>query len=327
MNEVYIKLIAGHRLSVAEAELLMLRLCGQQFNEPQTAFILGLFKTRALDLNELAGFRNALMQLCVPVSLFKPTIDVCGTGGDNKNTFNISTLSAFVLAASGVPVAKHGNFASTSVSGSSDILNFFGYTFKTGETELNDDLDKNNLCILHAPNFHPALKNLVPVRKGLKTSTLFNLMGPLVNPAQTEFKYVGVFNRSVARLYNFFLQTGTTRYTLVHTLDGYDEISLTSAVLVATNSSERVFALDELPYKGIRPEEITAGSSVEDAAKIFISVLKDEATEAQKNVVLLNSAFAMQCYTGGSLDDCIAACTESIESKKAYQLFNRIIQN
>ena len=327
MNEIYLKLSAGHHLTVAEAEILMKGLCEQQYNEHQVAFILGLFKTRIMEVNELTGFRNALMQLCVPVKLHTATIDVCGTGGDNKNTFNISTLSAFVLAASGVPVAKHGNFASTSISGSSDILKHFGFTFKTTEQELNDDLDKHNLCIIHAPNFHPALKNVGPVRRGLKTNTLFNLMGPLVNPAQTEYKYVGVFNRSVARLYNFFLQTGTTKYCLVNSLDGYDEISLTSDVLVATNTGEQLISLDDLPFKPNTAEEINAGNSIEDAAKIFMAILKDEASEAQKNVVLVNSAFAMQCYTGKDLDECIAVCAESVESQRVYRLFNRIIQS
>lgn len=325
MNEIYLKLSAGHHLTVLEAEILMKSLCEQQYNDHQVAFILGLFKTRIMDLNELTGFQNALMKLCIPVKLHKPTIDVCGTGGDNKNTFNISTLSAFVLAASGVPVAKHGNFASTSISGSSDILKHFGYTFKTNEQELNDDLEKNNLCFIHAPLFHPAMKNVAPVRRGLKTNTLFNLMGPLVNPAQTEFKYVGVFNRSVARLYNFYLQTGTIKYYLVNSLDGYDEISLTSDVLITTNGSEQVIPKDELPFKIIKPEEISAGNSIEDAAKIFSSVLKNEASEAQKNVVIINSAYAMQCYSGKPIDECVKVCTESIESKKAFQLFNRII--
>jgi anthranilate phosphoribosyltransferase len=327
MNEIYLKLSAGHHLSVPEAELLMQSLCEQLYNDHQVAFILGLFKTRIMDLNELTGFRNALMRLCVPVKLHKPTIDVCGTGGDNKNTFNISTLSAFVLAASGIAVAKHGNFASTSISGSSDILKHFGYAFKTTEQELNDDLEKDNLCFIHAPNFHPAMKNLGPVRRGLKTNTLFNLMGPLVNPAQTEFKYVGVFNRSVARLYNFFLQTGSTQYCLVNSLDGFDEISLTSDVLITTNNSEQVIAKDDLPYKSIDPAEINAGNSIEDASRIFIAVLKDEATEAQKNVVVVNSAFAMRCYTDKDIDECIDICTESIESKKAFHLFNTIMQN
>ncbi len=327
MNEIYLKLSAGHHLSVPEAEVLMMSLCQQQFNDHQLAFILGLFKTRIMDLNELSGFRTALMKLCIPVQLHKPTIDVCGTGGDNKNTFNISTLSAFVLAAAGIPVAKHGNFASTSVSGSSDILKYFGYNFRSTEAELNDDLAENDLCFIHAPLFHPALKNVGPVRKGLKTNTLFNLMGPLVNPAQTEFKYVGVFNRSVARLYNFFLQAGTTRYCLVNSLDGYDEISLTSDVLITTNDSEQVIPRDELPFASIQAGAISGGSSIEDASKIFIAVLRNEATEAQRNVVVVNSAFAMQCYTRGSLSECIALCHESIVSEKAFQLFNRIIKN
>lgn len=327
MIEIYLKLSAGHHLSEAEAEILMNGLCEQQYNEHQVAFILGLFKTRTMDLAELIGFRKALMKLCVPVKLHKPTIDVCGTGGDNKNTFNISTLSAFVLAAAGVPVAKHGNFAATSVSGSSDILKHFGYTFKTTAEELSSDLEKNNLCIIHAPNFHPALKNVGPVRRGLKTNTLFNLMGPLVNPAQTEYKYVGVFNRSVARLYNFFLQTGAAQYCLVNSLDGYDEISLTSDVLLTTNRGEKIIPLDELPFEVTTPDAISAGQRIEDAAAIFMAVLQNQATPAQKNVVLINSAYAMQCYTGKNLDECLSACSESIASKKALQLFNRIIQN
>lgn len=326
MNEIYLKLSAGHHLSASEAEILMRNLCEQEYNDHQVAFILGLYKSRIMDLNELTGFRNALMKLCIPIKLHKPTIDVCGTGGDNKNTFNISTLSAFVLAASGVPVAKHGNFAATSVSGSSDILKHFGYTFKTNEQELQDDLERDNLCFIHAPNFHPALKNVGPVRRGIKTNTLFNLMGPLVNPAQTEFKYVGVYNRSVARLYHFFLQTGTTQYFLVNSLDGYDEISLTSDVLITTHNGEQVIPKDELPFKSITAREISAGNSIEDAARIFIAVLKNEASEAQKNVVLVNSAFALRCYTGKPIDECIAICTESIESEKAFQLFNRIMK-
>ena len=327
MNEIYLKLSAGHHLTVTEAEILMRGLCEQQYSEYQVAFILGLFKTRIMEVSELTGFRNALMKLCIPVTLHKPTIDVCGTGGDNKNTFNISTLSAFVLAAAGVPVAKHGNFAATSVSGSSDILKYFGYNFKTTEQELNDDLHKHNLCIIHAPNFHPALKNVGPVRRGLKTNTLFNLMGPLVNPAQTEYKYVGVFNRSVARLYNFFLQNGTTKYTLVNSLDGYDEISLTSDVLITTNNSEQIIPQDELPFRSNTSDEIHAGNTIEDAANIFMAVLRNEATEAQKNVVLVNSAFAMQCYTNKDLHECIAACDESIGSGKALHLFTRVIAN
>jgi len=327
MNDIYVKLTAGHHLSESEAEILMQSLCEQHYNEHQIAFILGLFKTRVMDLAELTGFRNALMKLCIPVKLHKSTIDVCGTGGDNKNTFNISTLSAFVLAASGIPVAKHGNFASTSISGSSDILKHFGYTFKTNQQELNDDLESNNLCFIHAPNFHPALKTLVPVRKGLKTSTLFNLMGPLVNPAQTEYKYVGVYNRAVARLYTYYLQSGSTQFHLVNSLDGYDEISMTSDVLITSNSGEQLIYKDELPFKPITPDEITAGNSIEDAAKIFMAVLKNEASAAQKNVVIINSAFAMRCYTSKPIDECIALCSESIDSKKAFQVFNQVIQN
>lgn len=325
MKLTYDKLSGGHILSIAEAENLMLEICKGTFNEFQIAFILGIYKSRTMSLNELIGFRNALLHLSIPIKLNKPCIDVCGTGGDNKNTFNISTLSAFVLAAAGIPVAKHGNFASTSISGSSDILKYFGYNFKTSEGELQKELDATNLCFIHAPNFHPALKNLVPVRKSLSTNTLFNLMGPLVNPANTEFKYVGVFNKEVARLYNYFLQSTNTNYTIVHSLDGYDEISLTSKLLQITNSSEEIIEKEELAFNPISSTDISAGVSIEDAATIFANVLKNQATTAQKNVVLVNSATAMQCYNQKSLEECIQLCKESIESKKAYHLFKTIL--
>jgi len=325
MKSIYIKLTEGHNLSIEEAENLMLEICKGNFNEFQIAFILGIYKLRTMELNELIGFRNALLQLSIPIKLNQPCIDVCGTGGDNKNTFNISTLSAIVLAAAGIPVAKHGNFASTSISGSSDILKHFGYTFKTTEYELQHDLEKNNLCFIHAPNFHPALKNLVAVRKNLNTNTLFNLMGPLVNPANTEYKYVGVFNKEVARLYNYFLQSTNAKYTIVHSLDGYDEISLTSKLLRITNNSEEIIEKEDIGFNPIYSMDINAGSSIEDAASIFTNVLKNEATKAQMNVVLINSATAMQCYNQKNLEECIQLCKESIESKKAYHLFKTIL--
>jgi len=325
MKSTYNKLTEGHNLSIEEAENLMLEICKGNFNEFQIAFILGIYKLRTMELNELFGFRNALLQLSIPVKLNKPCIDVCGTGGDNKNTFNISTLSAIVLAAAGIPVAKHGNFASTSISGSSDILKYFGYTFKTKEDELQYDLEKNNLCFIHAPNFHPALKNLVPVRKNLNTNTLFNLMGPLVNPANTEYKYVGVFNKEVARLYNYFLQSTNSKYIIVHSLDGYDEISLTSRLLQISNNSEEILEKEELGFNSINSNDISAGTSIEDAATIFTKVLANEATTAQMNVVLINSATAMRCYNQKSIEECIQLCKESIESKKAYNLFKTIL--
>ncbi|MBK6834764.1 MAG: anthranilate phosphoribosyltransferase [Bacteroidetes bacterium] len=325
MKLTYDKLSSGHILSIEEAENLMLEICKGNFNEYQIAYILGVFKARTMELKELIGFRNALLHLSIPLKLDKPCIDVCGTGGDNKNTFNISTLSAFVLAAAGIPVAKHGNFASTSISGSSDILKHFGYTFKTKEDEIKKELDTSNLCFIHAPNFHPALKNLVSVRKSLSTNTLFNLMGPLVNPANTKYKYVGVFSKEVARLYNYFLQSINTTYTIVHSIDGYDEISLTSKLLQISNTSEELIEKEDLAFETINADDISAGKSIQDAATIFTNVLQNKSTQAQMNVVLINSATAMKCYNQKSLEECIQLCKESIESKKAYNLFKTIL--
>jgi anthranilate phosphoribosyltransferase len=320
------KLCTGHILSEREAYALMLDLAAQKLNEHQISILIGIFQTRHVSMHELNGFKNALIELAIKIDLHKPCIDVCGTGGDKKNTFNISTLSAIILAAAGVPVAKHGNYGASSVSGSSDILNYFGHRFKSNPAELNYDLEKHNICFIHAPLFHPSLKNVAPIRKNIGVTTFFNLLGPLVNPANPKYRYIGTFNSKIARMYNYILQDSNHNYTIVHSFDGYDEVSLTSDAKVYSNSKETIVSNTNFNFSKLQPKDIYAGETIEAAAKIFMNVLQNESTQAQKEVVIANTALAMNCYYSNlSLAECIARSNEAIESKKAFHLFKNII--
>lgn len=327
MKTLFDMLCHGHILSKQEAKQLLFAICNQQFNASQISAIMALYIARPVSVNELSGFREALLEQCIPVNLSKDAIDVCGTGGDHKNTFNISTLSAIVLAASGIPVAKHGNYGSSSVSGSSDILLHLGYQFPKTENELNDQLEKYNICFLHAPLFHPTLKHVSQQRKEIGVRTFFNLLGPLVNPANPKFQYIGVYHQEVARLYNYLLQASSSNYSIVYSTDGYDEISLTSSFKHITKNGEHILNPQTLGLNYITPESIYGGNSIADAAEIFINVLNNNASTEQKQVVIANSAMAMNCYKPNlTITECVERCTETIESKAAYQLFKSITQ-
>ena len=317
-----------HTLSETEAYQLLQDICQNQFNASQIAAIMVFYIARPITVNELMGFRKALLDVCIKVKLDKEAIDVCGTGGDQKDTFNVSTLSALVLAASGVPVAKHGNYGSSSVSGSSDILKHLGYEFKTNSDDLNREFNQHNICFMHAPLFHPALQTVAATRKELAVKTFFNLLGPLVNPANISFRYVGVYGLEVARLYNYILQQDKADYCLVHSIDGYDEVSLTSSFKHITKYSEQTIEPESLGFSTLKQQDLFGGKTIEDAAKIFVSVLKNECTQAQKNAVIINSALAMNAYnTSKSIAECVDICKETIESKKTYSLFKNIISN
>jgi anthranilate phosphoribosyltransferase len=318
----------GHTLSEVEAYQLLQDIYQNQFNASQIAAIMAFYIARPITVNELMGFRKALLDVCIKVKLDKEAIDVCGTGGDQKDTFNISTLSALVLAASGIPVAKHGNYGSSSVSGSSDILKHLGYEFKTNSDDLNREFNQHNICFMHAPLFHPALKTVAATRKELAVKTFFNLLGPLVNPANINFRYVGVYGLDVARLYNYILQQDKAKYCLVHSIDGYDEVSLTSSFKYITKTSEQTIEPETLGFALLKGQDIFGGKTISEAATIFLNVLKNECTSAQKNVVIINSALAMNAYdTSKPLEDCIEICTETIESKKTYTLFKNLTSN
>lgn len=328
MKALLEKLSTHAKLSEKEAYQFIVNINEEKFNSTQLVAAMSFLIKRPVSVEELTGFKNALLDLSIRVKLDKEAIDVCGTGGDQKNTFNISTLSAIVLAASGVPVAKHGNHGASSVSGSSDILKHLGYQFKTTSEELNSELERYNICFIHAPLFHPTLKHVGMQRKELGIRTFFNLLGPLVNPARVKHKYIGVYNQEVGRLYNYVLQNENSKYTVVHALDGFDEISLTGEFKCFSDKGEKLLNPNDLGYDFISEAELSGGHIIEHAATIFKNVLSNLATKAQTNVVIVNSAFAMQTYfPERSISDCIQICKETIESKKANQLFNDLIKN
>ena len=280
-------------LTKEEAKEILIKIAGENYNNSQIASFLTVFMIRPISVEELAGFREALLELSVKVDLSDfNTIDLCGTGGDGKDTFNISTLTSFVVAGTGNKVAKHGNYSASSVSGSSNLLEYLGYNFTTNQDDLRRQMERSNICFLHAPLFHPAMKAVGPVRREIQMRTFFNVFGPLVNPSNPQNQMVGVFNLEVARIYNYLLQETTQNYAIVHSLDGYDEISLTGGFKLFTKNSEQQINPEDLGLKRLKQSDIFGGDSVKKAAEIFMSVIKGKGTEAQNNVVLTNTAFA-----------------------------------
>lgn len=324
--ELIEKIMSGHILQEGEAKTLLYNLCFGTYNDHQISLCLGVYKYRQPSFEEFKGFRTSILENAKLLKLHFDCMDVCGTGGDGKNTFNISTLSAFVLAASGVKIAKHGNFASSSISGSSDILKYFGYQFKTDEDIINQEIDKYNLSFIHAPLFHPSLKEIGNIRRNLKVSTLFNLLGPIVNPSMPKYRYVGVNNRSTARLYNYLLQASNENFLIVHSIDGYDEISLTNDFIIKSPSGDFIYSPADFSLSLNEQIDLTAGNSIESAAKIFLNVLQNKSTPQQLNAVLINCAFAMHLSTEKTVEECFEICKESIISMKAYEIFKLIIK-
>ncbi len=297
MNEILNKLFEHQILSKEEAKEVLIAMASNTYNEAHMAAFLTVYRMRSITVAELKGFREALLELALKVDLSDfNTIDLCGTGGDGKNTFNISTLTSFVVAGTGHKVAKHGNYSVSSTSGSSNMLEYLGYTFTNDESVLKHQLEKANICFLHAPLFHPAMKAVGPVRKKLGMKTFFNMLGPLVNPSSPQNQLVGVFDLSVARLYNYLLQDTTLNYGVIHALDGYDEISLTSPFKLFTQQGEKNIHPSDLGLQTIKQEAIFGGNSVPEAATIFKNILDAKGTEAQNNVVLTNAAFALKTF-------------------------------
>jgi len=327
MKKYLKKLYESQSLSKEEAREVMLLVSEGKANPAEVASLLTIYLMRPISVEELGGYRDVLLELCLPVSINTPSIDVCGTGGDSKNTFNISTLSAVVAAACGVPVAKHGNYGVSSVSGSSNVLENLGYKFTNNVDALKKQLDKHNICFMHAPLFHPALKAVGPIRKELGVKTFFNMLGPLVNPAKTSHKMVGVYNLELARVYHYLLQSENQQYCIVHSLDGYDEISGTSDFKVYMPGGEQVVNPCEFNLGPIKEEDLFGGDTVEEAAVIFNNVLQGKGTSQQTDVVALNSAYAVHCFTNKNMNDCFAQTREAIQSKKAHNLFSNLINN
>lgn len=315
-------LIEQQRLSAGEARTLLKDLATGQFNEAQMAAILTVFLMRGIGIEELKGFREAMLDLCRPVHFERDTIDVCGTGGDAKNTFNISTLSAFVVAGAGQAVAKHGNYGVSSVCGSSNVIQHLGIEFQSEPEHLKDDLEKSNLCFLHAPLFHPAMKNVAPVRRALEVKTFFNMLGPMVNPSRPTYQMMGVFNLELARKIAYLYQEEERKFAIIHSLDGYDEISLTGAFKMYTHRGEYLLEPDDMGLPTLQPEEIFGGETVGDSANIFMKVLEGKGTSAQRAVVIANAGMALYCSDHVTqIKDGIQMAAESLDSGAAFQKF------
>jgi anthranilate phosphoribosyltransferase len=314
-------------LSREKAKEVLLNISKTVYNEHEVTAFMTVYLMRSITIEELQGFRDALLELCVRVNLddFK-TLDIVGTGGDGKNTFNISTLSCFIVAGTGQKVAKHGNYGATSVSGASNVMEQLGYTFKNDTGQLKKEVAEANICFLHAPLFHPALKAVGVIRKNLGIRTFFNMLGPMVNPAFPEFQLVGVYNLEMARIYNYLLQQTGKAFTIIHSLDGYDEISLTNDTRVITNKGEKVMTPQQLGKRSVNAADIYGGNTVEESAKVFSKILKGEGSWAQNAVVFANAAMALQC-TGNykTYDDAYAAAVDSLESGKANNVLKKLI--
>lgn len=323
------KITQGQYLSEQEAFSLMINIGDGTFNDSQNIALITALNSRDLSLDEVTGFRDALLELSVKTSIASyNAIDLCGTGGDEKNTFNISTLASFVVAAAGYKVAKHGNYGVSSVSGSSNVLEQLGYHFSSDSSKLERELNELNICFLHAPLFHPALKNVSGVRKQLGIKTIFNSLGPLVNPARTKKQFVGVYNLKLARLYHYLLQQDNKDYVVVHSLDGYDEISLTSSVQYFSSEGEQLLQPIDFGLPTNTQQQLFGGDTLKDALTIFKQVISNQGTQAQTNAVLANAAVGIQCFESEkSLPECISIAREALESGKANQLLKKLIES
>ncbi|MPS66138.1 MAG: anthranilate phosphoribosyltransferase [Chryseobacterium sp.] len=327
MKEILQYLFNHHTLSKSEAKAIMIEIAQNKFNATEVTAFISIFLMRNITLPELEGFREALLQMAVPVDLdASDAIDVVGTGGDGKNTINISTLASFVIAGTGQKVIKHGNYGASTITGASNLLEELGYQFKISSEELNDDLQKTNICFLHAPYFHPALKSVVSLRKSLGLRTFFNLLGPLVNPAKPKYSMIGTYNLEIARIYQYLLQKDEKDFVLVHGMDGYDEISLTQDSKIITKEGEKIYSPEELGFEAVTPQSIEAGKNTQETAKIFRNILEGKGAESQNAVVLANAAVALHhTYKFGNYENCLNLAKESLFSGKALNSLNQLI--
>jgi len=327
MKKILQYLFEHKTLDRQSAKEVLLNISKSLYSESEMAAFITVFLMRSITIDELQGFRDALLELCVRVDLNGyDVIDIVGTGGDGKNTFNISTLACFIVAGTGQRVAKHGNYGASSISGASNVMEQLGYKFKQEKDKLKNEVEQSNICFLHAPLFHPALKTVGPIRKNLGVRTFFNMLGPMVNPAFPKFQLVGVYSLEMARIYNYLLQQAEAAFTIIHSLDGYDEISLTNDTKVITNNGEKIMTPEQLGKRMVVASDIYGGSTVEEAAKIFIKILKGEGSWAQNAVVLANAAMALHC-TGQykDYDEAYHAAVTSLESGKASQALQKLI--
>ena len=328
MKNILYKLFEHQYLNREEANTILLNIAQGRYNDAQIASLITVFLMRNISVEELCGFRDALLEMRTPIALddYKP-IDIVGTGGDGKNTFNISTAACFTVAGAGFHVVKHGNYGATSVSGASNVMEEHGIKFTADNYKLQRNMEACNIAYLHAPLFNPALKAVAPVRKALGVRTFFNMLGPLVNPVLPKYQLLGVYNLPLLRLYNYTYQASPTEFTIVHSMDGYDEISLTADFKVATRSNEKIYSPESVGFRTYNENDLYGGDTVKEAATIFDNVLANKGTEAQKNVVIVNAAFAIRTMRAEkSIDECIDLARQSLEGGKAQATFKKYVE-
>ena len=328
MKQILYKLFEHRYLGRTEARDILQNIVQGKYNDAQIASLITVFLMRNISVEDLTGFRDALLEMRIPVDLSEyAPIDIVGTGGDGKNTFNISTAACFVVAGAGYPVVKHGNYGATSVSGASNVMEQHGVQFTSDMSRLRKSMDMCNIAYLHAPLFNSAMKAVAPVRKALGVRTFFNMLGPLVNPALPKYQLLGVYNLPLLRLYNYVFQESDTRFAVVHGLDGYDEISLTGEFKVATSTTETIYTPESIGFNRYCEQDLDGGKSSDEAARIFDRVLQGEATPAQTDCVIANAAFAIRVIEPEkSLADCIALARESMESGRALKTLKMFVE-
>jgi anthranilate phosphoribosyltransferase len=327
MKAILNELIDHRSLTKETAREVLVSLASGKYNVSQTTAFMTIYMMRSITVDELQGFRDAMLELCIRADFDQPVMDVCGTGGDGKNTFNMSTLSSFVVAAAGQPVAKHGNYGVSSPCGSSNVLEYFGYKFTNDIDALKRSLDRANICFMHAPLFHPAMKNMAPIRRDLGVKTFFNMLGPMVNPAFPKRQLVGVFSLELARQYGYLYQNSDKDFVILHSIDGYDEVSLTGPVKFFSNEGEKIVEPVDFGFDNLTYDQIKGGDSIEESAKIFMSVLEGKGTTAQNNAVVANAAMAL--FTSdrkAGLSPAVQRATESLKSGKALKAFKSLIE-
>jgi anthranilate phosphoribosyltransferase len=326
MKHILNELMEHRSLTKGTARQVLVDLTSGKYNPSQTTAFMTVYMMRSITVDELQGFRDAMLELCIPARFDHPVMDVCGTGGDGKNTFNMSTLSSFVVAAAGQPVAKHGNYGVSSACGSSNLLEYFGYKFTNDIDELKRSLDRSNICFMHAPLFHPAMKNVAPIRKELGVKTFFNMLGPMVNPAFPKRQLVGVFSLELARQYGYLYQNTDKNFVILHSLGGYDEVSLTGPFKYFFNGGERISEPRDLGLPNLTYEDIKGGSTVEESAAVFLNVLQGKGTSAQNAAVIANAG--MSLYAGSQqegIQKAIERAKEALESGKALHAFKKLL--
>ncbi|MFW5851387.1 MAG: anthranilate phosphoribosyltransferase [Bacteroidota bacterium] len=326
MKDILNKLFTYKTLTKDEAKKILLEISQQKHNHIQIASFLTVFSMRSVTVDEMTGFIEALQEGCVSVDLNGyETIDMCGTGGDEKNTFNISTISSFVVAGAGVNVAKHGNYGVSSGCGSSNLMEALGYTFSNDSAKLQNEIEKVGMCYMHAPLFHPPMKEVAPIRKQLIIRTFFNMAGPLVNPASPTAQAIGVYNLEVARIYKYVLEKAKKRFIIMHSLDGYDEISLTGSVKIIANDFERQMTAEDFGLQQTKAANISGGSTVENAITICLNILQNNATQSQKDVVIANAAMGIKSIRQElGIENCIAMARESLECGNAFSVMKKL---